>query len=265
MTEIKQDYEERWPHLDIHYLVLFTNDFIVFIDSDLDIDWKTSDEYDQKGPEKPEKHNLILNRAATLECIPNEHQKKTVRLNFKRMLAEGVARSLKHDYENAEKILIEAESYIRNRNVEIARYWQLSSSCLVGVISAIFAFSFWGYRQDLIAAFGVKPFYIVLSSFAGSIGATMSIIFRIGNTSITSEAGHKLHLLEAISRNLGGAISGLIISILVCLGVVVPIFENSGMSNLAMVGGGLLAGASERWAPSLIAQFEKGKLLKQGG
>ena len=104
MNEIKQDYEERWPYLDVQYLVLSTNEFIVFIDSDLDVDWKTSDEYDQKGHENIEKHNLILNRVATLECIPNEHQNKKVRLNFKRMIAEGVARSLKHDYENAEKI-----------------------------------------------------------------------------------------------------------------------------------------------------------------
>jgi hypothetical protein len=45
--------------LDIQHLILFTNDFIVFIDSKLDVDWKTSDEYDQKEHEKSEGRTWI--------------------------------------------------------------------------------------------------------------------------------------------------------------------------------------------------------------
>jgi hypothetical protein len=254
----RQNYEERWPNLDIQHLVLSTNDFIVFIDSGIDIDWETSDEYDKRGHDNLEKHNAILNRAASLECIPNAHQNDQIRLNFKRMIAEGVARSLKHDYDNADKILNEAEIYIRNRNIETARFWQLTSSCICGMASSIFVLALWCFRDGIIQSLGSTAFFILISAVSGSIGATLSIILRMGRSNITSAAERKLHILEAVSKNFGGCISGLIISLLIKIGVVVPMFESINMTNTAMIVGAIIAGASERWAPSLISQFEKG-------
>jgi hypothetical protein len=174
------------------------------------------------------------------------------------MIAESVARSLKHDYENAEKILDDAERYIRNRNIEIARFWQLTSSCLCGIASAIIVLLLWCFRHGLIHFLGSTTFFIIIGAVSGSIGATLSIILRMGYSNITSEAEKKLHILEAVSKNLGGSISGLIISILIKIGIVVPMFQSTSMTNIAIVVGGLIAGASERWAPSLISKFEKG-------
>jgi len=256
---IKQDYEERWPKLNIKHLILYTADFIVFIDPNFDVDWETTDEYDLHGPTDLEQHNAILNRAASLECIPNDHQKENIRLNFKRMIAEGVARSLNHDYANAGKILDDAEIYIRNRNIETARYWQVTSTCLCGVASAMIILGLWCFRHNLIPFLGSTAFFILIATASGSIGATLSIIIRIGHSSITSEAEKKLHILEAVSKHIGGSISGSIISILIKIGIVVPMFQSINMTDIVMVVGGLIAGASERWVPSLISQFEKGE------
>jgi len=261
----RQNYEETWPNLDIHHLVLSTNDFIVFIDSDIDVDWETSDEYDKRENDDLEKRNTILNRAASLECIPNAHQNDQIRLNFKRMIAEGVARSLKHDYANADKILNEAETYIRNRNIETARFWQLTSSCICGMVSSIFVLALWCFRDGFIQSLGSTAFFILIGAVSGSIGTTLSIILRMGSSNITSEAERKLHILEAISKNFGGCVSGLIISLLIKIGVVVPMFESINMTNTAMIVGAIIAGASERWAPSLISQFEKGTSEKKKG
>lgn len=255
--EKQEGFEAICPDIKIEYLVLATNDFIVFLDSDLDVDWKTSDEYDIRGHHDLDRHNAILNRAASLECIPNQHQKREIRLNFKRMVAEGVARSLNHDYKNAEDILDEAARYICNRNIETARFWQLSSSCICCIVSVITALILWGRREILILYLGYIGFYFAISALSGSIGATLSIILRIGNSDITSEADKKLHILEAVSRNIGGAIFGFLVSMLVQIGIVVPICTSTGMINIAMVIGGLIGGASERWAPSLISKFEK--------
>ncbi|MCL6478697.1 MAG: hypothetical protein K6T65_09810 [Peptococcaceae bacterium] len=262
--EKQQDFEEICSDIKIGYLVYAANDFIVFLDSDLDVDWKTSDEYDKRGHHDLDRHNAILNRAASLECIPNHHQKREIRLNFKRMVAEGVARSLKHDYKNAENILDEAERYIRNRNIETARIWQLSSSCICCFASVIIALTLWGFRDILIPYLGSTAFYLTIGALSGSIGATLSIIHRMGKSDITSEADKKLHILEAVSRNIGGAIFGLLVSMLIQIGIVVPMFASTGMTNIAMVAGGLIAGASERWAPSLISQFEKTTLEERG-
>lgn len=257
--QAQQDHHESWHNLPIEHLVFSTDLFIVFIDHDLDVDWKTSDEYDTLGHADDGKHNAILNRAASLECIPNEHQKKTIRINFKRMVGEAVARSLEHDYQNAEIMLDKAENYITDRNIEIARFWQITTSGIIGLSSAIVLLIAWIEKSALVTIVGNNAFYVFISALFGSIGATLSIIFRIGKTHITSEAEKKLHIAEAVSRNFGGAVSGILISLLVRLGIVVPIFEKSDMTNVAMVAAALIAGGSERWAPSLIEQLEGNK------
>lgn len=254
----KQDYEEKWQNLSIKHLILSTNNFIVFIDPDFDIDWKTNEIYDDLGYKNSQKHHDIMNRVASLECIPNDHQNYKIRLNFKRMIGEGVARSLSHDYDNADKILDKAENYIHDRNIETSRFWQIQTSLICGSIGALIALIFWFYRHEYILLFGISAFYLILGALAGSVGATSSIIFRVGKSSTTSEAERKIHVLDVIARNFGGCVSGLIFSILIKVGIVVPIFQVTNMTNIAMIAGGLLAGASERWVPSLILHFENG-------
>lgn len=245
--------------LDIHYLILRTNDFTVFLDSELDLDWKTTDEYDSRKQGDPSNHNKIINRIASLECIPNDHLRTNIRRNYKRMLGEGLARSLKHDYENAMTILDDAERYIRSRNIESARYWQLSTSCLSGTICGFVACFIWAFKLQMLPILGETGLYVILAGLTGGLGALLSIIFRMGNAQITTDAERKLHILEAISRIIGGIISGLIVSFFVKLGLFVPIFQKTNDTYLAMVAAGLIAGATERWVPSLIAQFENGQ------
>ena len=43
------EYISRWPDVDVKYLVISTDDYIVCLDNDFDVDWKTSDEYDKSG------------------------------------------------------------------------------------------------------------------------------------------------------------------------------------------------------------------------
>lgn len=244
--------------LEIHYLVLRTDCFTVFLDKELDVDWKTTDEYDRLASQRDRgPHNNIMARFASLECTPNEHHRDTVRKNFKRMLAEGVAHSLKYDFDSATKILDEAEEYITNRNIESARFWQLSTSSFAGLGCVIIALSMWIWRDLVIDTIGRTVFFLAMAGVAGGIGAYLSIIFRIGNTVTTTNAEKKLHILEALSRIAGGSIAGLIIALLVKLGVIIAFFKSAGHTYTAMVAAGLFAGASERWVPSIIAQFEK--------
>jgi hypothetical protein len=63
-------------------------DFLFFLDDVLDVDWATSKIYEDT-PDDARDRSEILIRAAAVECIPNDHQKANVRLNFKRMVGEG--------------------------------------------------------------------------------------------------------------------------------------------------------------------------------
>ena len=96
------DYEKQWPNLPVKFLILSTQDFIVFIDHDIDIDWATVDDF---VPNDVKAHNSILNRAALMESRPCDGLSESIRLNFKRMVGEAVARSMEHDYKNAEQML----------------------------------------------------------------------------------------------------------------------------------------------------------------
>ncbi len=241
-----------WPELDdkeVEYLIYEANEFIVFLDGDLDVDWLLrKDEFNDPN------HNDVLSRVANLECIPNEQQPQNVRLNFKRMVGEGVAFSLRKDYGHAKKILDDAESYIKSRNVERARFWQLVTSLIMGFLSLFLGLVIWFNRSMLYPVFGETIVFFSLSACSGAVGACLSSMLRIGKAQISSEVGRSLHVLEAFSRIFCGALSGLILSLLIQLEIILPITEKS---HLSMVTLGFFAGASERWAPTLIAKFEK--------
>jgi hypothetical protein len=253
----------EWSELDVHHLILNTDRFIVFLDSDLDIDWKTKEKYDEVGPKDPDEHNGILNRAASLECTPNDHHKRNVRLNFKRMIGEAIARSLDHDYDSAKKMLEQARIYITNRNVETARYWQLSTACLLGLVVAISGLELWASRSHMIDISGESAYFLVMAGVAGSLGAVLSMIFRMGRSFPTSEAPKVLHILEAASRVFAGCLSGLLIAACVNAGLIVPVLRGQGNMHLIMLIAAMASGASERWAPSLVGKFEGSSTVGQ--
>lgn len=204
-------YKQQWSDCEVRHLILSSDDFIVFLDNDLDVDWSTSQKYDDNETEDAAKElNEILIRAATVECIPNDHQEENVRLNFKRMVGEGVARAIERDYDSAKKILEAARLYIETRNVEKARYWQLCTACALGVVLGFSGLTLWWFRARPIQACGEPAYFLILAGIAGSIGAVLSMILRMGRSFPTSEAPRALHILEAASRILAGYLSGLL-------------------------------------------------------
>jgi len=225
------------------------------LDKDLDVDWSTTKEWDARIGDAKELGETLI-RAAAVECIPNDHQRANVRLNFKRMIGEGVARALDGEYESAKKSLDQARAYIDARNVEKARYWQLCTACTLGVIFALWGLVLWSLRDHAIQSWGDSAFFLVLAGVAGSIRAVLSMIFRMGNSSPTSEAPKSLHILEAASRVLAGYFSALLASGAVQIGLILSVVAGSGQLHSVMLVVGLASGASERLAPSIIARVE---------
>ena len=249
---------QKWPGIQVEHLILEAADFVVWIDKDVDIDWQTSQKYDEAGPRDPAEWNAVLNRVAALECIPNDQHSRNIRLNFKRMIGEGVARGLDHDYESAKNILEQAGSYISDRNVEIARYWQLSTACMVGAVALAAGITMWVMRDVLTLKLGESGFFLILAGIAGSVGAVLSMIFRMGHSYPTSEAPKHLHVLEALSRAIAGCLSGVLIAGAVRVGLILPAFGRTGDTSAVMLIAAMASGASERLAPSLITRLEGG-------
>jgi hypothetical protein len=263
-TRPVREYISLWPACEVRHLILSTAKFIVFLDNDLDVDWASSSAYDEneRSDDKRERGEILI-RAAAVECIPNDHQKENIRLNFKRMVGEGVARALEHEYDIGRKIVEQARQYIEARNVEKARYWQLCTACVLGVMLGLCGLALWWFRAFPIRAWGEPAYFLFMAGVAGSIGAVLSMIFRMGHTFPTSEAPRALHILEAASRVLAGYFSGLLAAGSVQVGLILSVASGNGQMHATMLVVAFASGASERFAPSIIARLETSAVERQ--
>lgn len=71
-----------------------------------------------------------------------------------------------------------------------------------------------------------------------------------------STAERHLHYIEGISRIVAGGISGVFVGAMIKLGLILPVFAQTGMETLAMCAGAMIAGASERFAAGIITSVE---------
>jgi len=255
----KKDLEEKWPKISFEpeafrRLIISTDEYIVFIDNDLDVDWATKDEYDEKGYLDTTKHNQIVNLVAELECIPNYHHSDSIRLDFKRMCGEALARSLDNDYENANIMAEKAFVYITERNEEQSRYWYLKASVISGIVCIMAFLTCWYCRIEITSSLGETARFCILASLAGGIGAMLSIILRIGNSKLSSAAGEKIHYWEGCSRVLAGCLLGFAVSLVLKAGIVLPHVMSSEYQNASLLAFGFISGISERFVPSIISK-----------
>ena len=250
------NYEKIWAGIKYEYLVFGSEDFIVYIDKDLDVDWETTREWDESGPIDTNEHHFILNEQARIETIPFEGLNKEKIVHFKRLLGEALARTFEHEYGYARQSLQAAENYIKERSSEVSRYWYLSSSLLT---ASIFIFSFilgWIFRNILENVFGNHFNEVLMVCSLGSVGALLSIILRIGKESLDSSSGQRLLRLEGISRILAGCLSGLLAMFAFNAGILFPtlVNETNHLWGLGLIS--FISGISERFVPSLVTKFE---------
>lgn len=254
----RQEYEDSW-NLDVDYLIEDSpNKYIVFIDEELDVDWKTSDEFENNGITNKDRHYYILSKAAKVECIPNHHLHKKNRHHFKRMIGEAIARSFAGEYDNADEMLEKACEYIVSRNSEIAKYWYVLASVVTGLIFIVLGTTYWLMRRLFIEHMGITGYFLILSGFGGGAGALLSIFLRIGKANFDSAAGKNIHFLEGFLRILTGSISGVLLALFIRLGLILSISNHN--TYITMFTFSIVAGASERWVPSIISQLENNNI-----
>jgi hypothetical protein len=250
------DYQERWNHLAPKHLIRQTKDFIVFIDKEGDIDWETTSEYDEGGPEDSVTHNSILNDAALLEGTPNEGLQLQQISQFKRLIGEALACSFEHDYKNAREMLIAAKEYVRDRSEETSRRWYLCASFVMAILFALAGSIIWAYREKAIIFLGSQGMWLVLAAATGALGALLSVITRSGKLKLDCAAGKWLHYLEGASRIWAGALSGFLISLTIKQELLFAPLSQGGKMPGVMLIGAFIAGAGERLASSIISKFE---------
>lgn len=237
----------------IQDLVLSTDFFIVYVATDLSIQWRTTDEHQQA-----DHCGEVLNRVATLEVQSHFISDRTTLNNIRRHIAEGLARCLDgQPLKNSEAILKEAEIEIRNRNRETSWSWyftlayQLTAGC--GILICVL----WLLRAEGRHVLGIPAFDVVLGTLCGAIGALLSVTMRGDRLNMDANAGPMVHRLEGLSRIGAGAGGAFFVSLAIKSGVILGGAHFNGSSLALILAFCIAAGGSERVVPSLITTFER--------
>lgn len=233
----------------VGWLIDSDDDFIVYIDEDGYVEWNMNDN-GMLGKDTGEH----LNKIAFLESFDTGQLSGNQREVYARMLGEAVARLFQKDLEAAKGALVAAEQWIIARTTEIARRWYLEGAAWASLLAAILAI-FLVIGGDLIPAvvgpMGSPKHTVLLGSFAGGLGAWLSVIQRGRLTALDITAGAWMHYLEGIFRIMIGVLGALIVALAIQANIIGHVEQLSATLLLCMV-----AGVSERLVPSLIEQIE---------
>lgn len=237
----------------------------VFVDEDLDLEWECDDKAGKSIDTPPLKAAVrkIVNEVAALEPIAHNWP-DDLKLTSKRLLGEAVASILRDDTEGASAALENARKFFRAKSSQVSRYWTLKGCFVAGGIAALAAAFQILARNCLIDYLGRTPFLLALCFWAGCVGALLFVVLRLGTqTRVDSTAEKHLHYAEATARVVGGGIAGILIGALVKLGLILPVFGQTGMEALAMCAAAVIAGASERLAAGIVTKIANNETTKQ--
>jgi hypothetical protein len=236
----------------IKALVLSTSVFIVFVATDLSIQWRTTEKH-----VAPEHLGDVLNKVAMLEVRSQFISDPVALCNIRRQIAEGLARCLdRQSIKSSWTVLREVEIEIGRRNKEISWSWYFSTAYKLTLACAVTLAIMWLLRVWVRAVLGLAAFDVVLGALFGAVGALLSVTTRGDRLVMDANAGRNLHQLEGVSRIGAGMGGALFAGLAVKSGVILGGAHLAGNPLAFMLACSIAAGASERLVPSLVKTFE---------
>lgn len=257
----KQDYEKKWPELPIQHLVYYRDSpdcgaVIVFVDWSGDLDWLRDDKAEEAARKNPDPQLPEVNSEVAILESRVVHWPSDLKISVKRLLGEALALALCGNSDAGLNSLTKTRNFIRDKGKEVSRYWTLqacAAAASVAVISGLVAIA---CDDQLIRVIGHTPYVMLLAAACGGIGSFLSVFLRLGNLNADARAEQLLHYTEAVARVFAGSIFGILAGALVRLGVLFPVFGQAGFEVTAICAAAIIAGASERLVPSIIARAE---------
>ncbi len=244
-------------------LILYGSGFVVYLDEDDMVQWRTDRTYPGFCPDA----GLILNRVAMLQAERVDELEPSVREAFRSLLGEAVARMLdERDTKYAKDALDKAEKYLGDRNAELARRWQIVPAFWITAACAVLALSVRLAQEPLIRRTSVTMVQLTMASLVGAIGAFLSMFFRINRGDGDARSGQKLARLEGLLRVIVGMLSALLAGWALSSGMILSTLATpKGLPLLAMLLVCTLAGASERFVAGLVTKLDGVALQFAGG
>lgn len=254
LTKLVEGDIEPTLNKEIKELVVVTPQYMVYLDANLEIQWTIPN--DVFNPPKHFGH--VLNRVGILEAKSHFVTNGKQLSKIKRNIAEGIVRALEGgDEKLSDLILDEVEKDISARNKEKAWFWYYSSAFSLTTLSIVLFLAGWIYRVELMSIYGMTSFQVTLGALVGAAGALLSTLSRSNRLVTDANAGVFLHILEGASRVVAGLIGALLIALGIKAGLLFGAIEIQGSEFAALLVFCLIAGASERFIPSLITKVER--------
>ncbi|HDR8989917.1 TPA: hypothetical protein QDA93_002527 [Burkholderia vietnamiensis] len=248
-------YEKQWGRYSkgCKRIIRITEDYIVFIDKNNNIDWETTDAHDASRSEEISKNiENALSQCSITEHKPTGGLSDASILSFKTIVGEAIVNCLCNNCDGATGILKQANEFRRDRVIEKSREWYLSFTVALSapLISVALIFNKISLTtcENVLTSINVGSWAIA--------GACLSIILRSGSLHHASYAGRYLHFVESGGRLIGGFITGQIVHLGIKSGIIFSSLVTTSNSQYIIPLLALLAGASERFAPSIITKVE---------
>lgn len=238
----------------IHTSIDANQDYIVYLDDDLSVEWSMTEAYDQHAPEG---FGEIASRTGHLETLSMVLLDSKQIEPFRRLLAEGMARVIgDKDLDKARESIGSAEGFLKARSLERARIWYLLAPSSVAGLAILLAALLWLARDWLSGVLGVDAFQVGFGSLVGAVGALTAALKRAEDITMDASAGVTIHRLEGAARIVMGIAGALLIALAVKANVVLGFTKTSDHSLAFLLAACFVAGWSEKFVPSLIKRFE---------
>lgn len=247
-NSIKEGEVDKELNKTVKILIVATEKFTVYIDTNNIIQWHGD------TPSTPD-FGDILNTTTRLE-VYSEFLDDAIKLTLRRQIGEAIARAIETNYSQAKEICALVHDEIKDRRREQAWIWYFSSAYIVSGICFLLMMTGWLLRVCIKTYIGDTAFFVLFCSMAGAIGALISVSTRSQTITLDSQAGKVLHFSEGMARMLVGLFSGGIVTLSIKSGIFLNSLnaEKGALSATLVIC--LLAGASERFVPSMIKKID---------
>ncbi|MDD5058262.1 MAG: hypothetical protein PHQ60_10340 [Sideroxydans sp.] len=243
---------------EIKFIVLVKKGILVYIDTNLEIQWTHSDDV-----KTDDDFGLVLNRVSYLESRARFITDKECLLSIKRQIAEGIARYLDFlSYKLSKEIHDIVEIEIEALNKKISWSWYFDAAYGLALICLVLWGMLWLLRDYISPNIGRVGFEVLLGGLIGAIGAIISIVSRGDAINLDANAGKTIHLTEGTARIIVGIAGASFVTLAFKGGVLLSGMKFSGSQLAVLLVLAIVAGASERLVPSLIGKVEKISLSK---
>ncbi|OIQ80667.1 hypothetical protein GALL_375820 [mine drainage metagenome] len=244
---------------EIKFLILQDKRFIVYIDTNFEIQWNHTDDL-KTGDD----FGLVLNRVASLESNARFITDEICLLSIKRQIAEGIARYLDFlSFKLSQEIHDVVEIEIKALNKKISWGWYFNAAYGVTLVCLVTWGLLWLIRERVSIYTGQVGLEVILGGLIGVIGAIISVISHGDSLNLDANAGKNIHITEGTARIIVGIAGALLVTLAFKGGILFSGMRFSGNQFADLLAFAIVAGASKRLVPSLIGNLENKALTKK--